>query len=169
MALTNLQKIYTLFGLTTTDIAEDVTQYYLDEWASIYPDNDCLALYNATVSVLEYMIKQADITDASVGTLAQEKEGNTTITYDTSTDSSSADYWRDILERFLNDPELTYPTCRSVLSISQKVFIGGTSAKEAARVSNKQDSVNQYSERSPYATRTPDRWHRSHHNINGVN
>lgn len=146
-----IDKIYFATSLDSSDIPEDVINYYLTEWGVVFPDNDCLVLHNTVVSIYEWLIKQA-AKDASGGGNRKEKVGDVQV--EVGATDKTEDYQK-ALDNYLDDPSAAFPSCKDVLGkTSKRVILGGTSRSEVERVRENSDSYSQYSERSPYSPKT---------------
>ena len=121
-----LAYVYRAMGLTSSDIDETILQSYLDDWTSIYPDNDCLAMHNTVISMYEYLMR-SEAPEASGGGRRREKEGN--VEYEIEDYDKSSD-WSDALKAYLNSPSSAFPLCKVEFDALKKggnsrVIVGG--------------------------------------------
>ena len=145
--------LYLMLGLTESDIPREVVALYVAQFVSIYPDNECLVLYNSSVAIYNWLIRKSGA-DAVSGK-RREKKGQREIEVQDSDKSSS---WKNALDTFLKSPWEVFPQCRAELSATacSNIIIGGVSKSEVNRVKTYSDSLNQNDERSPYSPSTPD-------------
>lgn len=149
-----ITKILFAMGLSEGDIPSQVIDYYLTEWLAVYPDNDCLAIYNTIASLYEWLIKNA-ANEGSGGGNKKEKVGNTEISYG---NYNKGVDWQAAYDKFLDNPTAALPSCKESLKKSPKsgFIINGTSVSEVERIRNNPDSNTAYKDKSPYSPRTPD-------------
>ena len=145
--------IYLMLNLTTSDIPTEIVQIFLDEYQKLYPDNDCMVLYNTTISIYNWLIRKAN--GEAVGGKRKEKKGRREIEVQ---DYSTTDNWKNSLKSFLANPWEVYPQCRSTLAenASSRLIIGGVKKDIVESVQDNTNSYSQYDERYSYAPHTPD-------------
>lgn len=149
--MTDAEKILIAMGLVNGDIPQNVIDYYLSEWQTVYPDNNCLALYNTIASLYEWLIKSAS-KNGSGGGKRKEKSGKREIEVD---DYNKANDWQKAYDTFLDDPTNSLPSCKDAFKKKgARIYLGGTEKDVYEKIKNDPNSNNQFDERSPYAPRT---------------
>lgn len=148
---TVLNKIFMAMGLSEDDLPSSVIEYFYNSWAEVYPDNECLSIYNTIASLYEWLIKSA-AKDASGGGSYKEKVGDVEVTlggYNKGTD------WEDAYDNFLSNPTAALPSCKDVLGRKKgaNIMITGTSKSQYHDTACRPDAFNQYDERSPFSTK----------------
>ncbi|AUR87521.1 hypothetical protein NVP1101O_110 [Vibrio phage 1.101.O._10N.261.45.C6] len=117
-----IEKVLFAMGLDPSCADLSVVNHYLDEWGTVFPDNQCLVLHNTVVSLYEYLIK-ASAPNASGGGKRKEKQGRREIEIDNYDKSKD---WENALNAYLNSPWTAFPSCREELSKGTgRVIIGG--------------------------------------------
>ena len=121
-------KIRVAMGILSEDILPtSVITHFITEWLTVYPDNLCLALYNATVSCYEWLINSSAASDASEGVVKREKEANVEVEMFERRVGENTQLWIDALSRFEENPSLMFPACRDQLNkvTTGRVIVGG--------------------------------------------
>lgn len=145
-----ITKILMAMGLSEGIIPQEVIDYYLAEWTSVYPDNECLALHNTISSLYEWLIRSS-ANEGSGGGSTKEKVGNTEISY---SDYNKGRDWEDAYNNYLNDPTSALPSCRGVLkSNGATIIINGTSKSKVKEINCNPDRFNVYDSKSPFTPR----------------
>lgn len=112
----------------------------IDKWLAIYPspEQEGIALYNATIDCLYYLIyTDPNAPSGSSGYSRTEKVGQVSVSVQYSGEYISP--WQKILDGYLNG-DLVVPG--AVKNVTGKVIIGGVDAGEINRVNLQRNSVN---------------------------
>jgi len=142
--------IYLLLGLTPADIPAEVIDYFIAQWSLIYPDNNCMVIYNTVKSIYNWLVGSASA--KAVSGKRREKRGRREIEVE---NSNNAVNWKTALDNFLKSPWEILPQCRADFVANgagnSRLTVGGTKKDEVERVRDDPNSFNQYSETSPYS------------------
>ena len=135
-----IDKIYLVMGVDSTVLPLPIVEHFLSEWLSVYPESDCLAIYNTIVSCYEWLIRQASATDAVDGVVKREKELNVEVEMFERKVGKDANTWQYALDMFEQDPSASLPSCRDelVTSHASMVVIGGCYPNSVAEFYNSQ-------------------------------
>lgn len=139
-------------GLSDGDIPSTVIEYFYNGWVEVYPDNECLAIYNTIASLYEWLIKNA-AKEGSGGGNRKEKVGQLEITLGA---YNKGEDWEGAYEKFLANPSAALPSCKDVLGTSKgaTIMITGTSKSQYKDTLCRPDAFNQYDEKSPFSPKT---------------
>ncbi len=121
-------------------ISDAVIEAQIDKWLAIYPkpEQEGIALYNATLDSLRYLIYTDPFWQTgSQGSSRTEKVGQVQVTQENTGEYISR--WQKILDDYL-DGLIKIPGTVSV--IGKGVIIGGVKASEINRVNSNLDGVN---------------------------
>lgn len=145
-----VELLYFLLGLTPEDIPVVVVSYFLQRWQEIYPDNDCLVLYNTIKSIYLWLIEKEN--SSTSNGLIKEKRGKREIEVD-GTDEYLK--WVDALESFTRNPWDILPQCREQFiengGGASPIVIGGVKRNEVNLTREDKNSYGQYQEKSPFS------------------
>lgn len=123
-----------------TLISDEVIAAQIDKWLAVYPKpaQEPIALYNATLDCLRYLIYTDPLWQGgSQGSSRTEKVGQVQVTQETTGEYVSR--WEKILNDYL-DGLISIPGGPRILG--KGVIIGGVSANEINRVNCNLDGVN---------------------------
>lgn len=134
-----IDKIYLVMGIGEDTLPLNIVTYYLTEWQTVYPNSDCLAVYNTIVSCYEWLIRQSAALDASEGVVKSEKEANIEIEMFERKAGDNTAVWQTALDMFEKNPSLSLPSCKNELrnSNSGLVIIGGVDPAKVAGLSHR--------------------------------
>ena len=128
-------KILRAMGLNEEILPVAIIEEYIKLWQEIYPDNECLVLYNVIKSLYNYLIQQAAIHDVGQGkTYEKEKEGDVEITLELNK-YNKAEVWKEALANFLKNPWDLLPECKVEFAKSTPpVIVGGVNETKIEQV-----------------------------------
>ncbi len=139
--MSDAEKILMVLGLTDF-VSVTLVEYYLEEWATVFPDNECLVMHNTVVSIYEYLIREAATTSSGGGS-RREKQGEREIEVD---DYDLATSWQDALDSYLDNPSSAFPSCKEALtpqedSLLGRVIVGGVSKERIKSIEKDRNIV----------------------------
>lgn len=145
---TVLNKILMAMGLSDGDIPTSVIEYFYNGWLEVYPDNECLVIYNTIASLYEWLIKNA-AKDGSGGGNRKEKVGDVEVSYGS---YNKGEDWEAAYEQFLDNPVAALPSCRDQFQQSKhaNIIITGTSKSQVEDTCSRPDNFSMYHEKSPF-------------------
>ena len=145
--------IYLLLGLTEEDIPRAVVAYFLEQWEQLYPDNECLVLFN-TIKFVYFWLMETALAGSVKGRI-REKRGRREIEIE---ESSKEEEWYLALSNFLKAPWNLLPQCRTEFmsngSGCSQVILGGLKEDNIFINRDNPNKYNQYEECSPYSPKT---------------
>lgn len=122
-----IDKIYIAMGIDECILPTNIVSHFVSEWMLVFPDNDCLALYNSVVSCYEWLIKNSAALDSTEGVAKREKEAGIETEVFERKSGENTQLWIDSLARFEKSPATMFPSCRDQFSTvtSGRVIVGG--------------------------------------------
>lgn len=116
-------KILFAMSLEPCDIPPEVISYYYEEWKTVFPDSECLALHNTVVSLYEWLIRDAN-KNSSGGGYRKEKVGGVQVEVG---EVDKASDWENALESYLDAPWSAFPSCKDELGagVTGRIIVGG--------------------------------------------